>query len=104
MRSSRTTEERLEDISEAAHVKALKTLSEATSIVTKLVVSGALLRVGKDLVSLVDFLELRFRTSIGILVRMVLESQSTESFLYFILGGIPGDSEYFIIIAFFCHL
>jgi len=68
--------------------------------VTELVVGGAFLGVGEDVVGLLGFLELLQRLLVvRIAIRMVLHGQTLEGLLDFGLGGRAADTEDFIVVT-----
>jgi hypothetical protein len=76
--------------------------STADSGVTKAIVSGALVAVGEDGVRLAAFFELFFRVWIvGIAVRMILQRQFAVGALNFLLAGFAGNTQDFVVIAFY---
>ena len=69
-----------------------------------LVILCPLVCIGKDLVSLVDFLELRLSLFVsGVQVRVILLCQFPVSFFQFIVRGCFAHAKDFIIITFVCH-
>ena len=75
----------------------------ADASVAELVVAGALLLVGEDGMGFGDFFELLFGVFVAwVFVGVVFEGELTVGLLDFVIGGVLGDAEYFIIIT-FCH-
>jgi hypothetical protein len=69
--------------------------------VAVLVVGGALLRVGEDLVGFLGLLELLFGLGIvRIAVRMVLHGQLAVGLLDLVVRGVAVDAEDFVVVAF----
>ncbi len=69
----------------------------------KAVIGGSFLSIGEHFVGFVDLLEFSFGVGALVDVRMVLASQPTESFLYFILGSRAAYTQHLIIIASSVH-
>src|SRR5699024_7421155 len=70
----------------------------------KLVIAFAFFRVRKDVVGLVDFLELLLGGLVaGVQVRMVFFGQLAVGAFDLGLGGIFADPQHLVIITFFCH-
>jgi hypothetical protein len=70
--------------------------------VAVLVVGGALLRVGQDLVGFLGFLELLLGLGIvRIAVRMVLHGQLAVGLLDLVVRGVAVDAEDFVVVALF---
>ncbi|SCJ72664.1 Uncharacterised protein [uncultured Blautia sp.] len=70
-----------------------------------LVVPGLLVRVGEDLIGLVDLLELLLRRLVPrIQVRVILPGHFFIGLFDLILRGSPGNPQDLVVIAFlFCH-
>jgi hypothetical protein len=85
-------EEGFKDVSEAAYIKAFEAPAEEAfgAIMAEPVITGALIGVREDFISLVDFLELLLGAIIVITVGMILERQLTKSLLNILRGGITG--------------
>ena len=67
------------------------------------VISGAFVGIGKDLVRLVDLLELFCGVFFRIAVRVELESEFAERLFYIIVRGVSFYAEDFIVISFGGH-
>jgi hypothetical protein len=96
------TEEGVKDITKAAEIKPLKTTAKdsLSSVMAEAVIGGPFVRVREHLISLVYFFELTLGAVPVIVVRVVFKSQTPESLLYLLVGGISADAEDFIVIAF----
>jgi hypothetical protein len=72
--------------------------------VAVLVVGGALLRVGEDLVGFLGLLELLFRLwVVRIAVGMVLHGQLAVGLLDVLIRSVAVDAEDFVVVALLCH-
>ncbi len=100
------TEEGLKDIAEAAEVKALKAAcEEAVRVnVSEVVITSALVGVGKYLEGLAYFLELRLCPVIAVAVGVILKGQPAERLFNILRGGAPRYAQDFVIISFRCHI
>ena len=71
---------------------------------TELVIALALVRVGKNIVGLVDLLELFLGILIaGVQIRVVLFGQLAVGAFDLGIGGIFADPQHLVVISFFCH-
>jgi hypothetical protein len=78
-----------------------RTTTAAQSSMSVAIVSGSLVRIGENGVSLAHFLEFFFRIRIiGIAVRMVLQGELAISALQFYFGNCASHTQYFIKVAF----
>jgi hypothetical protein len=101
-----TTKKGFENISKTAHIKAFKTPPEEVlgTIMSEAVISGTLIGIREDFISLVDFLELLLGTIIVITVRMILERQLTKILFYILIRGITGQTEHLVIVTLYSHI
>ena len=71
---------------------------------TELVIALALVRVGKNIVGLVDLLELFLGILIaGVQIRVVLFGQLAVGAFDLGIGGVFADPQHLVVISFFCH-
>src|ERR1039458_4601233 len=93
----------LEALAEVETAESARTLRSLKGGVTEAVILRAPLGIGKDLVSLVEFLEslLGFFVA-GIAIGMKLNGESAVGFLQFDFAGAVIDTEDFVIVAFMC--
>ena len=110
MAAEAAAEEAAEDVPQITEVEAAEAAALTGAIVgigagkAKLVIAGLLLRVGQDLVGLVDLLEALLAFFIARMqVRVVGLGQLAVGFFDFVLGCPLFDTEHFIIISFFSH-
>ena len=98
-------EEGFENIAET-HVESVRFLAEEirAAVLSETVIGRAPGGVAKDLISLVYFLKFIGGFIIMIMVGVVLESEFAESLLNIVAGGVPGNTQDLIVIAFFCHM
>ena len=102
-KAAHTAEKISEDIAEIAVVVA-GTAGLIEGGMTKLVILGSLLLIGKHSVSFRSLLELflGFLVS-GIHIRMIFLGQLTVSAFQFLIRSRLLNAKYFIIVSFFCH-
>ena len=85
-------------------------ISESLSKITidagmpEAVIGGTLLIIGKNTVSLVNFLEFSFGIIPLVMVGVILESKFAKGFFYLVAVGIFTYAENFIIIPFWYHI
>jgi hypothetical protein len=98
------TEKGVENVTKAAEdVESIEASSPAISTdgsVTKLVVLRPLLRIGEDLISLVDLLKSICSTIAPVSVWMILQSELSEGLLYLFIGGISANTENLVEVTF----
>ena len=98
----RPAEERLEDVAEAAEVRAIEATSHvepAESSVAVAVVGRALLGIRQHLVRLAGLLEAHLRPVLLIAVRVVLHRQAPEGLLDVLRRGVPGHPQHLVVVA-----
>ena len=99
------TKELSEDVAEVLKYGGINSSTgcpSAKSRVSEAVVCGSLVRIGKHRVGLAHFLEFFFRVRIArIAVGMKLERKLPICALDLLLGGFAGNSEHFVVVAFY---
>ncbi len=93
----------LEALAEVETAESARTLRSLEGGVTETVILRAPLGIGKDLVSLVEFLESLFGFFVaGIAIRMKLNGETTVGFFQFVFAGAAIDAEDFVIVTLLC--
>lgn len=73
-------------------------------LVAVAVVGGAFLVVVEDVVSFADFFEFVFGAFVaGVFVGVIFDGELAVGLFEVVGGGVAGDAEHFVIVAFFCH-
>src|SRR5208283_4723605 len=93
----------LEALAEVETAEPARTLRPLEGGVTEAVILRAPLGIGKDLISLVEFLELLLGPFIArVAIGMKLNGETAVGLLQFVFAGAAIDTEDFVIVAFMC--